>query len=150
MAPGQLAATCLFGLEQEIHFSTIYTADLRNKLITAAKLHSHTVRLTSVTPVGTKAEEVPDGCGVQGLWPRGPLLPCRLPRSSGEKELRPQVTPTGSSTPARKRWAYIFPWPWGNHFSSSWFLGLHDGGVIMLSSSNAIRSKWYGVWESFV
>ena len=31
--------------------STIYTADLRNKLITAAKLHSHTVQLTSVTPV---------------------------------------------------------------------------------------------------
>lgn len=50
MAPGQLAATCLFGLEQEIHFSTIYTADLRNKLITAVKLHSHTVQLTSVTP----------------------------------------------------------------------------------------------------
>lgn len=50
MEPGQLAATCLFGLEQEIHFSTIYTADLRNKLITAAKLHSHSVRLTSVTP----------------------------------------------------------------------------------------------------
>lgn len=75
MAPGQLAATCLFGLEQEIHFSTIYTADLRNKLITAAKLHSHTVQLTSVNPVGTKAEEVPDGWEVQGLWPSGHSCP---------------------------------------------------------------------------
>lgn len=41
VAPGQLAATCLFDLEQEIHFSTIYTADLRNKLVMAAATFPH-------------------------------------------------------------------------------------------------------------
>lgn len=52
MAPGQLAATCLFGLEQERHFSTIYTAGLGNKLITAAELRSHTAQLASGSPAG--------------------------------------------------------------------------------------------------
>lgn len=76
--PQQLAATCLFGLEQEIHFSTIYTADLRNKLITAAAI-SHTVQLIYVA-CWESLREVPDGCGVQEkLWPRGPLLPCPAP-----------------------------------------------------------------------
>lgn len=41
VAPGQLAATCLFDLEQEIHFSAIYTADLRNKLVMATATFPH-------------------------------------------------------------------------------------------------------------
>jgi hypothetical protein len=67
MAPSQLAATCLFGLEQEIHFSTIYTADLRNKLITATKLHSHTVQLTSATPGWDPHRGGADGWEVRGF-----------------------------------------------------------------------------------
>lgn len=78
MASSQLAATCLFGLEQEMHFSTIYTADLRNKLITAAKLHSHTVRLTSVTPGGDQGRGGARGLvRLRSLTP-WPLLPCPL------------------------------------------------------------------------
>lgn len=66
VASSQLAATCLFGLEQEIHFSTIYTADLRNKLITAASCIP-TLSSSHLQPlVETKAEEVPDGWEVWG------------------------------------------------------------------------------------
>lgn len=50
MALVQLAASWLFALEQETNFSPIYTAYLRNKLITVIKSHSHSVQHTSVTP----------------------------------------------------------------------------------------------------
>lgn len=82
MEPGQLAATCLFGLEQEIHFSTIYTADLRNKLITATKLHSHSVRLTSVTPDWDRSRrcQMAGGSGGSGQVD----TPALLPKSSGD------------------------------------------------------------------
>lgn len=82
MEPGQLAATCLFGLEQEIHFSTIYTADLRNKLITAAKLHSHSVRLTSVTPDRDQSRR----CQMAGRSGGSGQVdtPALLPKSSGD------------------------------------------------------------------
>lgn len=42
----------------------------------------------------------------------GPVAtPALLPRSSGEKELRPQVTPTGSSALTKKGSACFLPLP---------------------------------------
>lgn len=58
MALIQLAASWLFALEQETNFSPIYTAYLRNKLITVIKSHSHSVQHTSVTPGRDKCAQV--------------------------------------------------------------------------------------------
>lgn len=109
MALSQLAATCLFGLEQEIHFSTIYTADLRNKLITAAKLHSHSVRLTSVTPGWDQSRRCQMAGRSEGS---GPLdTPAPLPRSSGRKGIENTSYLPRSSALTKERSAYFFPWP---------------------------------------
>lgn len=109
VAPGQGAATCLFGLEQEIHFSTIYTADLRNKLIMAAKLHSHSVRLTSVTPGGDQSRRCQMAGRSRGLWPSGDS--CPAPEIVGGEGIETTSHPNGSSAPTKKRSAYVFPWP---------------------------------------
>lgn len=58
MALIQLAASWLFALEQETNFSPIYTAYLRNKLITVIKSHSHSVQHTSVTPGRDKCAQL--------------------------------------------------------------------------------------------
>lgn len=81
VAPGQLAATCLFDLEQEIHFSTIYTADLRNKLVMAAAAFPHCPPHIWVLRLGP-------GKRRSG----GEAVDNHLPGSSRQKELRPHIT----------------------------------------------------------
>lgn len=93
VAPGQLAATCLFDLEQEIHFSTIYTADLRNKLVMAPAAFPQCPARIWVLSLGP-------GQRRSG----GEAVDKRLPGSSGQKGLRLHITlrgiqpgPTGAS-----------------------------------------------------
>lgn len=82
VAPGQLAATCLFDLEQEIHFSAIYTADLRNKLVMATATFPH-------CPAYIWGDLGWDpGRGDSG----GETVGKRLPESSGQKGRGPHIT----------------------------------------------------------
>lgn len=131
VAPSQLAATCLFGLEQEIHFSTIYTADLRNKLITAAKLHSHSVRVTSVTPGRGHCRRCQMARRSGGSCPVD--TPALLPKSSREKELRPQ-SPLLDIHLQPRRGLPAFSLGLELIASPARFLDRPNGGIVMLSS----------------
>lgn len=81
VAPGQLAATCLFDLEQEIHFSAIYTADLRNKLVMTAATFPH-------CPAYIWGLKLGPGKRRSG----GKTVGKRLLESSGQKGPRPHIT----------------------------------------------------------
>lgn len=92
MALIQLAASYLFALEQETNFSPIYTAYLRNKLITVIKSHSHSVQHTSVTPGSDKHTQLASWT-VPSKWPNPKLLFSWLSPLDDEAKTLLQIPP---------------------------------------------------------
>lgn len=82
VAPSQLAATRLFDLEQEIHFSTIYTADLRNKLVVAVATFPYCPAYIWGLSLGPGQRR--SGVEAVGKW---------FPESSGQKGSRLHIAP---------------------------------------------------------
>lgn len=96
MALIQLAASWLFALEQETNFSPIYTAYLRNKLITVIKSHSHSVQHTSVTPGRDKCTQLASWT-VPSKQPNCNLLFCWLSSLGDEAKPSLQIPPPASA-----------------------------------------------------